>query len=334
MRAYHLTAPTLDALVRVDLPRPTAGPGEILIRLGAASLNFLDLAVASGQFPVPAFPLIPVTDGAGTVEAVGEGVAGFNPGDRIIPHLMPQWQGGTMTPEAIAMIRGVTAPGSLADFVVVPAAGAARAPAHLSLAEAAALPIAGTTAWNAVRAGRVRPGSVVVLQGTGGVSLLALQFAKAAGARVIITSSSDAKLERARALGADETLNYRTTPDWASEVKRLTQGRGGDLIIETGGAETFAASLEAAAIGGVVFVIGFLTGGVITAPVFPILGKTLTLKGNNTGSVADFRDMLRAVETLRLRPVVDRVFPFEEARGAYELQARGGHFGKLAIACD
>jgi NADPH:quinone reductase-like Zn-dependent oxidoreductase len=205
-------------------------------------------------------------------------------------------------------------------------------PQHLSFTEAATLPIAATTAWRAVRTGAVRPGSTVLLLGTGGVSLFALQFAKASGARVIITSSSDAKLERAKALGADETINYTTTPDWDARVLELTGGAGVDLVVETGGAQTFARSLNATAEEGTVFVIGFLSGADLQASLFPIIMKMLKVVGSNTGSVADLCEAIRAIETGKLRPVVDRVHDFEDAAGAYATLSRGGHFGKIAIA--
>lgn len=332
MRAYQLEAPRLDALRIAELPRPTPGAGEVLVRLRAASLNYVDLAVATGAFPVPSLPLIPVADGAGEVAEIGPGATGLTEGDRVIPHFLPDWQAGALPPVTGRRMRGITMPGSLADYAVVPAASLLPMPSHLSFTQAATLPIAATTAWRAIRTGAVRPGNTVLLLGTGGVSLFALQFAKAAGGRVIITSSSDAKLERAKALGADETINYRTTPDWDARVLELTGGTGVDLVVETGGAQTFARSLNAAAEEGTVFVVGFLSGADLQASLFPIILKMLKVVGSNTGSVADLREAVRAIDAGQIRPVVDRVHDFEDAAGAYDTLLRGSHFGKIAIA--
>ncbi|PWC49928.1 alcohol dehydrogenase [Azospirillum sp. TSA6c] len=332
MRAYQLEAPRLDAVRIAELPRPTPGAGEVLVRLHAASLNYVDLAVATGAFPVPSLPLIPAADGAGEVVETGSGVTGLAEGDRVIPHFLPDWSAGALPPVAGRRMRGITMPGSLADYAVVPAVSLVPVPQHLSFTEAATLPIAATTAWRAIRTGAIRPGSTVLLLGTGGVSLFALQFAKAAGARVIITSSSDAKLERAKALGADEMINYTTTPDWDVRVLELTGGAGVDLVVETGGAGTFARSLNAAAEEGTVFVIGFLSGADLQTSLFPIIMKMLKVVGSNTGSVADLREAVRAIEAGKLRPVVDRVHDFEDAAGAYAALSRGSHFGKIAIA--
>jgi NADPH:quinone reductase-like Zn-dependent oxidoreductase len=304
----------------------------VLVRLKAASLNFLDIAVATGNFPVPAFPLVPVTDGAGEVAEVGAGVDQFRPGDRVIPHFMPRWQGGPITPANITGLRGVTLPGSLAEYASVPATALVATPTHLSDGEAATLPIAATTAWNALRAARVGPHSTVVVLGTGGVSIFVLQLAKASGARVIVTSSSDEKLERAARLGANHGVNYRRTSDWDRQVLDITDGRGADLILETGGGDTLARSINAAAFGGTVFVIGFLAGLQPTIEVLPIIGKALKVQGNNTGSVGNLREAAQAIAAMEVRPVVDQVFGFEDtAEASAHLAAGGRHFGKIGI---
>ena len=336
MKAIQLTAPSLTAFHPTELPDPKAGPGEVLVRLRAAALNFLDVAIATGNFPGPAFPMVPVADGAGEVAALGEGVeaTGLNlaVGDRVIPHFMPNWQGGAITPRNVAAMRGITLPGSLADYVVVPATSLVALPAHLDFVQGAALPVAGTTAWNAVRSASLRPGSVVVLLGTGGVSIFALQFAKASGATVIIASSSDEKLERARGLGADHLINYRATPAWDEEVLRITNGRGADLVVETVGAATLPRSLNAAAFGGTVFTVGFITGSVASIDMLPVIVKALRIVGNNTGSVADLAQAAQAIAAHRIVPAIDRVFGIDETQAAYaELSAGGRHFGKLAI---
>ena len=334
MKAIQLTAPSLTAFRQTELPDPKAGPGEVLVRLRAATLNYLDVAIATGAFPGANFPMVPVADGAGEIAALGEGLegSGLAIGDRVIPHFMPNWQGGAITPRNVAALRGVNLPGSLAEYVAVPATSLVALPAHLDYVQGAALPIAATTAWNAVRSAQLRPGSVVVVLGTGGVSIFALQFAKASGATVIIASSSDAKLERARQLGADHGINYRATPAWDEEVLKLTNGRGADLMVETVGEATFTRSLNAAAVGGTVFTVGFVTGTAAQIDLLPIIVKALRIVGNNTGSVADLADAVRAIAAHRIVPVIDKVFGIAETAAAYaELGAGGRHFGKIAI---
>jgi NADPH:quinone reductase-like Zn-dependent oxidoreductase len=333
MKAIQLTAPSLTAFRQAELPDPKAGRGEVLVRLRAATLNFLDVAIATGNFPIAGFPLIPVADGAGEIAALGEGVSGLAIGDRVIPHFLPDWQAGGIDPRNIAAMRGVTLPGSLAEYVAVPATSLVALPAHLDFVQGAALPIAATTAWNAMRSASVRPGSTVLLLGTGGVSIFALQFAKASGATVIIASSSDEKLERARRLGADHLINYRATPAWDEEVRTLTGGRGVDLVVETAGAATIARSLGAAAVGGTVFTVGFVTGTASSIDLLPIILKSLRVVGNNTGSVADLAEAARAIAAHCIVPVIDRVFGLDDVSAAYaELSAGGRHFGKLGIA--
>jgi NADPH:quinone reductase-like Zn-dependent oxidoreductase len=333
MKAIELTAPSLTAFRRTELPDPKPARGEVLVRLRAATLNFLDVAIATGHFPVAGFPLVPVADGAGDIAALGDGVSGLAIGDRVIPHFMPNWQAGAITPRNVAALRGVNLPGSLAEYVAVPASSLVAMPAHLDFVQGAALPIAATTAWNAVRSARLRPGSVVLLLGTGGVSIFALQFAKAHGATVILASSSDEKLERARQIGADHLINYRATPAWDEEVLKLTEGRGADLVVETVGAATIARSLNAAAVGGTVFTVGFVTGTAASVDLLPVIVKALRIVGNNTGSVADLAEAARAIAAHRIVPVIDRVFDIGDTAAAYaELSAGGRHFGKLAIA--
>lgn len=332
MHAIHLVEPALNAFRRTTLPDPEPGRGEVLVRLRAAALNYIDVAVATGRFPGATFPMVPVTDGAGEIVALGTDVDGVATGDRVVPHFMPDWLDGPMRPQRIAAMRGITRPGSLSEYVVVPATSVVRLPAHLDFAQGATLPIAATTAWNAVRSASVRPGSTVVILGTGGVSLFALQFAKASGATVILVSSSDAKLERGRALGADHLVNYRETPDWDAAVLALTDGRGVDLVVETVGGPSFARSLNAAAMGGTVFTVGFVAGSETAFDLFSVIGKAVRIIGNSTGSVADLAEAVRAIEAGRIVPVVDRRFGIEETAAAYaELAAGSRHFGKLAI---
>jgi len=333
MYAIELTAPSLSSFHRTSRPDPVPGAGQVLIRMRAASLNFIDIAVATGHYPVDRFPLVPICDGAGEVAAVGPDVEGFSIGQRVIPHSKPLWVGGPIEAVNSTVMRGIALPGSAAEYVVLPANALVPTPPHLSDVEAATLPIAATTAWNALRAARVRPGSVVVLLGTGGVSIFALQLAKAAGATVILTSSSEEKLQRAQQLGADLTINYRSTPAWDKEVLALTQGRGADLVLETVGPETFQRSVNAVAYGGTLLAIGFVSGTRGEVDLLPIIVKALNVQGNNTGSVADLRDAARAIAASGIKPVIDRTFTLDETAQAYARLATGGqHFGKLAIA--
>ena len=334
MKAFQLPRPGIEHLRAIDQPVPVPGPGEALVRLRAAALNYLDLAVANDRYPGVSFPLVPVADGAGEIAALGAGVGGWAVGDRVVPHFKSRWVNGPIGPSAHDRLRGVTADGSLAQYSLAPADTLVRTPEHLTDLQAATLPITATTAWNAIHVSDVGPGDTVLLLGTGGVSIFALQFAKAVGARAIVTSSSDEKLERARALGADETINYRTLPDWDSEVLRLTGGLGVELVVEGGGSATFARSLAAAAFGGTVFTIGFLSGTELRFDAMPLIGKALRIVGNNTGSVANLRSAARAIAAHRLVPVVDRVFAWDRAPEAYAMLAAGAHFGKIAISIE
>lgn len=332
MHAIHLTGPAIDHLALVQIGKPVAGPGEVVIRQHAASLNYLDLAVASGQFGAGRYPLIPGADSAGEIVSMGDGVdVGWSTGDRVVVGTMLRWQAGRLYPAAHAALRGVTVDGALAEYATVPAAALVAVPRHVNWHEAATLPIAATTAWNAMVQGKVRPGSIVLLLGTGGVSLYLLQLAKAAGARVIITSSSHTKLERARALGADDTIHYGETPAWDAQVFALTDGHGADLVLESVGAATFARSLSAAAYGATIFVIGFIGGVDLQIPVLPIMLKTLSIVGNNTGSTADLRDAAHAIGSAGIRPVIDRAFPLTQTQDAYRYLASASHVGKVVI---
>ena len=332
MYAIQLVEPSLTAFRRTTLPDPQPGPGDVLIRLRAAALNYIDVAVATGRFPGAALPMVPVTDGAGEVVALGTDVKDVALGDRVIPHFMPDWLDGPMRPERIAAMRGITLPGSLSEYVVVPEKSVVRLPDHLDFAQGATLPIAATTAWNGVRSASVRPGSTVVILGTGGVSLFALQFAKTSGATVILVSSSDTKLERGRELGADHLVNYRAAPDWDKAVLEITGGRGVDLVVETVGGPSFARSLNAVAMGGTVFTVGFIAGSETAFDLFAVIGKAVRIVGNSTGSVADLKEAVRAIAANRIVPVVDQRFGIDETAAAYaELAAGSRHFGKLVL---
>lgn len=337
MNACELQAiGNVNGLVLVDRPAPVPGPGEVVVRVRAASLNYRDLLVILGTYGKVTLPLTPLSDGAGEVHAVGPGVSRWKPGDRVAATFFPDWIGGEVTPERTRAARGAgSTTGVLAQFVSVPEAGLVRIPAHLTDAEAATLPCAALTAWNAlVGQGPVHAGESVVVLGTGGVSLFALQFAVLHGARVFVTSSSDDKLRRARELGADAGVNYRTTPQWEESVLEWTGGRGADHVIEVGGAGTFSRSLKATRAGGHVALIGVLAGLATELRVTDILMRSLRVQGVFVGSRDLFEEMNRAIELHALRPVVDRIVPLAEIRQAYEYLQSGQHFGKVVVSLD
>ncbi len=323
----------LDNLRAAERPEPVPGPGELLLAVRAVSLNHRDLTTVLGVYnPKQPLPLVPCSDAAAEVVAVGAGVDRFAAGDRVCPLFAPRWLAGEPERERLRSTLGGPLDGTLAERVVVPAEAAVAIPAHLSDEEAATLPCAALTAWSAVvTLGRTVPGDVVVVLGTGGVSLFALQFARLAGAEVIVTSSSAAKLERARDLGASAGIDYRAEPDWARRVKELTGGRGADLVVEVGGAGTLAQSLHAVRMGGTVAMIGALSGPAAPLSVIPILMRQVRVQGVLVGHREGFEAMNRAIAAHRLRPVVDRVFPFDETPAAFRRLASGGHFGKVVV---
>ncbi len=333
MRAYEIQRFGLDGLALVDRPDPEPGPGQVVVAVEACSLNYRDLLMAKGAYnPRQRLPLVPLSDGVGRVEAVGEGVTRVAVGDRVAGIFAQGWLAGGFNPAARATTLGGPLDGMLAERVALSAEGVVPVPAHLSAAQAACLPCAGVTAWNALFAkGRLQAGQSVLLLGTGGVSIFALQLAKAAGARCIITSSSDEKLERARALGADEGINYRAEPEWDKRVRAMTDGRGVDLVVEVGGADTLPRSINAAAFDGRVAIIGVLAGVETALPVTSILMKQVRLLGVLVGSREMFEELNRAIALHGLEPVVDRVLPFAQAPEAFAAMARAEHFGKIAI---
>ena len=334
MKAYRLHAFGGPESLKCDeLPSPDPGPGQVRLRLCAASLNFRDLMISKGIYnPKLKLPLIPLSDGAFEVSALGDGATRFKVGDRVVSAFMPGWLDGPATEAGARSALGAEAPGVLAEEVVLPETGLLPIPAHLSFAEAATLPCAAVTAWNAlVETGGIQPGNSVLVQGTGGVSIFALQFARLAGARVIATSSSDAKLARVREMGASDVINYKTTPDWDKRARELTDRQGVDMIVEVGGAGTLPQSTRAIKIGGYIALIGVLTGGGEFNPIV-LLMKNIRLQGIFVGSVRMFESMLKAIEVSELRPVVDRVFSFAQAVEALKYLESGAHFGKVVIA--
>jgi NADPH:quinone reductase-like Zn-dependent oxidoreductase len=329
-RLHEFSGP--GGLKAEELAGPAPGPGQILIRLRAVSLNFRDLLVVKGLYnPKLPLPLVPVSDGAGEVVVTGEGVTRFKAGDRVVACFMPGWLNGPPDEQKARSALGAGGDGLLAEEAVLPEQGVVSVPAHLSFEEAATLPCAAVTAWNAlVESGGVRPGETVLTQGTGGVSLFALQFARIAGARVIATSGSDAKLSRALKLGASDGINYKTTVDWDKRARELTAGKGVDHVIEVGGPGTLPKSLRAVRMGGSIALIGILTGAG-DVNLLPILMKHVRVQGIFVGSRSMFEAMNRAIEASHLQPVIDRVFPFEEAVAAFEHLESGAHFGKVVI---
>jgi NADPH:quinone reductase-like Zn-dependent oxidoreductase len=335
MRAYQLSkgASSISDLRRVELEKPVPGPSEVLIRVRACSLNYRDQLIAQGRYfgGLIDQDIVPLSDGAGEVEAVGEGVTRFSPGDRVAGTFFQNWMDGPPTPDTGVALGAPPAKGMLAEYVTLPEMGVVPMAKRLSFEEAATLPCAGVTAWNALMEGPrpVGPGQSVLLIGTGGVSLLALAIAKAAGAVVVATSSSNEKLERAKALGADHLINYREEPDWGLAAARLCGG-GVDHVVEVGGAGTLMQSMLAVRHAGEIALIGVLTQEGETAPK-PLLMKGASLRGIFVGSRAMAISLNAAIDGCGIKPVVDRVFGFENAAEAYQYQSSAALFGKVVI---
>jgi len=336
MKQWQLgSQPGWEHLELVETADPQPGAGEVLVRLHAASLNYRDLLVAS--LPERFVPgRVPLSDGAGEVVAVGPGVSRWRPGDRVAGLFFRDWSSGRFENRHHQAALGGSVDGVLRELAVFPEHGLARLPEGYSYAEAATLPCAALTAWTALfERGRLQRGQSVLLLGTGGVSIWGLQFAVAAGAEVFITSSSDTKLERARALGAAHLLNHRETPAWDEEVLNRTDRRGVDHVLEVGGPGTFGRSLNALASGGHLALIGVLTGfGPPETSLFPLVAKNADVSGIYVGHADGFAGMTRFVEENRLHPVIDRVFPLAAAREAYACLSAAGHFGKVVISFD
>lgn len=324
----------LENLHLVDRNQPDPGPGEVLVRLAAASLNFRDYLLIQGLYnPKQPLPLVPCSDGAGEVVAVGEGVESVAAGDLVCSTFFQAWDSGQPTMQKASSTLGSPLDGVLSEYRVFPESGLIKAPEHLSPRQAATLPCAALTAWNALRGqGNVQAGDTVLVLGTGGVSLFALQFAKLLGAEVIATSSSDEKLEKVRGLGADHTINYKKTSDWGKEARKLTGKRGVDHVVEVGGAGTLAQSLEAVRLGGTISLIGVLSGTQQELAITPILMKNVRVQGIFVGDRDLFAAMNRAISQNRLEPVLDADFPLADTRAALEHMAAGKHLGKITIS--
>ncbi len=334
MKRWIAPALGIDQLAMHETAIPEPAPGQVVVEVRACSLNYRDLMTVTGRYNPRLRPqLVPLSDGAGVVHAVGEGVTDHRIGDRVAAIFFQNWLDGAPSAIKYKGALGGDIDGMAAQYVVLSAHGLVQLPEYLTFAEAATLPCAAVTAWSALqKAGGVAPGNTVLIQGTGGVSIAALQLAKAMGARVIGTSGSDEKLERARALGLDAGVNYRRTPDWAAWAREQTGGEGVDLVVEVGGAGTFNQSLAAARIGGAVSQIGVLSESTEPANVRLILSKQLRLQGIYVGSRADFLALNRALETTRIRPVVDREFPFNELPEALRTMEAASHFGKIVVS--
>jgi NADPH:quinone reductase-like Zn-dependent oxidoreductase len=334
MRAWSLTAAGLEHLCMEERPDPTPGRGEVLVRIKAASLNYRDLMIATGRYSRGArYPLIPLSDGAGEIAAVGSDVTAWRVGDRVATSFFSGWVDGPQTPERSATALGGAFDGVLAEAIVLPAGGVVRTPGHMSDVEAATLPCAAVTAWHALFEGvdPLRPGQTVLLEGTGGVSIFGLQLAKLAGARVIITSSQDEKLARARGLGADETINYRTEAEWQDRVRERTGGRGVDHVLEVGGKDTLGRALAALCYGGQIHLIGGVSGFSTDLPLVSMAQNNARVRRIFVGSVSMFEAMNRALSLHRTRPVVDRTFRFDDVRVALEDMQKASHFGKIVL---
>jgi NADPH:quinone reductase-like Zn-dependent oxidoreductase len=336
MRAYQiLPGDNIDGLRCVEATQRALALGEVRIRVHAVSLNYRDLMVARGNYLVNVDdPIIPCSDGAGEVLAVGHGVSRLQVGDRVAASFFPHWQDGRSSPAKIRHALGGDIDGMLAEEVVLHEDALVKIPPQLSYIEASTMPCAGVTAWNAMfeSSNGIRPGDTVLLLGTGGVSVLGLQLANAAGLRTIITSSSDDKLQRARELGAHHTINYRTTPEWQEEVLRATHGAGADVVLEVGGQGTVNRSVASCAMGGSVAIIGGVSGFGGEVNPAALLAGAKRMVGIFVGSRLMLEQVMRFTATTGIQPVVDRVFGFDEAQEAYRYMESGSHFGKVVIS--
>lgn len=322
----------IDNLVAANRPEPTPGHGQAVVKVHAVALNYRDLLITKGLYnPRIPLPLVPFSDGSGDVVAVGEGVSRVKVGDRVAGIFMQKWLAGEITGAVAKSALGGGTSGMLAEYVLLHEDGLVHVPEHLTYEEAAALPCAAVTAWHATIESGLKPGESVLLLGTGGVSLFALQFALVAGARVIITSRSDEKLARAKDLGAMDGINYQSVPDWGDRVRKLTDGVGVDLVVEVGGAGTLPQSLRAVRMGGRISLIGVLSGSEGVINPLSITMKNVRVQGIFVGSREMFEAMNRAVSLHQLHPVIDRIFPFEDVREALRYMESGVHFGKICI---
>ena len=336
MRAWQISSFGIDYLEFAERATPQPGPGEVLVRVRAVSLNYRDLLMVKGQYnPRLRFPRIPCSDGAGQVEAVGDGVTAWKPGDRVAAIFMQNWLDGPPSSVKSRGALGGDVDGMLADHVIVKQSGLVGIPEYLRFEEAATLPCAGVTAWNALIAGNLRPGDTVLIQGTGGVSIFALQLARMRGARTLGISSSFEKLERAYKLGLDTGLNYKDEPEWDRWAMSETDGEGVDLVVEVGGAGTIARSLRSLRVGGMISQVGILSqpSDPMPFPIASVLHKQARIQGIYVGSRSDFIALNQAISLATLRPVYEAI-PWSRAREALTLMEKGGHFGKVVLTVE
>ena len=332
MRIIRLAAkPTLDTLTVSRAPIPQPGPGEVLLRLRASSLNFHDYLVVAGYIPVTP-GLIPLSDGAGEVAALGEDVSDWTVGDRVMGAFFPRWIDGPPNRTNNSAISGETADGFAADYVVMPAASLTAIPDGWSFAQAATLPCAGLTAWRfLVAEGQVQAGDSVLLPGSGGLCLFALQIARALGLTIWSTTSTDAKADRLRAMGADHIVNYRADPGWGDTIRAATGGEGVDRVLEIGGQSSFVQSVRACRMGGKVVVVGTTANGAPELPLSDVVMRHIRVDGIAVGSVTQLRDLVAFLTTHDIRPVIDRHFPLKQLADAFRYQLSGAHFGKIIL---
>ena len=334
MRVWQIPSFGVDSLEFVERPAPEPGPGEVLVKVRAVSFNHRDLLMVKGLYnPKLAFPRIPCSDGAGEVAAVAEGVTLWKPGDRVIGIFMQNWLDGPPSPAKVKGALGGDIDGTLADHVLLKETGLVRIPNHLSFQEAATLPCAAVTAWNALAAANLKPGATVLVQGTGGVSIFAVQFARLHGLRVLGISSSDAKLDRACALGLDAGLNYKENPNWDRWAVDQTGGEGVDLVVEVGGVGTLARSLRALRMGGAIAQVGVLAESKEPLAITSILHKQARIQGIYVGSRKDFLDMNKAITLTQLRPIGEN-FHWSQAREVLTRMEDASHFGKLVLTVE
>ena len=337
MRALNVTAPWgLDAIQVAEVPDPVAGPGQVLVRMKAVSLNYRDLLMVNGMYGRGSAGtkdvITPFSDGCGVIEAVGTGVTKFKVGDRVATLFFQNWTSGPPNLEKLMSALGFPIPGAGAELQVFGQDGVSKVPEFLTDQQVATLPCAGLTAWRGLfEDASLEPGDTVVLQGTGGVSIFGLQFARAAGLRTVITSSSDEKLARAKAMGAEHLVNYKTTPAWSGPVREATGGRGADFIMEVGGGGTIQESMKAIRIGGHIAIIGVVAGAGDPFNPAALIGNSAKLQGLSVGSRDMFEAMCRAIELHKIAPVVDKVFPWTDAKAAFSAMAGGEHFGKIVL---
>ncbi len=335
MRAYQLPqgGAGIDALQLVERAEPKPAYRQVLVKVNACSLNFRDFAIARGSYRMGVREnVVPLSDGAGEVVEIGPGVTRVKVGDRVAGNFFQRWSGGEPSADAHKSALGGGIDGMLAEYVALEEDGVVKIPRHLSLEEGATLPCAAVTVWHAMfEHAKLKAGDTVLLQGTGGVSIFGLQFAKATGIRAVITSSSDEKLKRAKALGAAFGINYKTTPDWDKAATEFTGGVGVDHVVEVGGAATLTRSFGALRAGGKITLIGGLSGGATELNPGLIFARRANVQGISVGSTQMFEAMNRAIEANALKPVIDKIFPFAEAKAAYHHMASGAHFGKIVI---